>query len=153
MRPKGIFLHFSHFSKLLSASDIITFKYICLSDWWKIPATLVLIILSLLIFRLNLFSYHYWSLRASLLGQLVCLKWRKPGFDPWVGKILWRKQWQPTPVSLPGKSHWQRSLVDCSPWGRRVGHDRATITHSLTGHLHFLLKHACQMSSNLYFDL
>jgi len=30
----------------------------------------------------------------------------------------WRKQWHPTPVLLPGKSHGQRSLVGCSPWGR-----------------------------------
>ena len=29
----------------------------------------------------------------------------------------WRKQWHPTPVLLPGKSHGQRSLVGCSPWG------------------------------------
>ena len=27
------------------------------------------------------------------------------GLDPWVGKIPWRKKWQPTPVLLPGKSH------------------------------------------------
>ena len=31
---------------------------------------------------------------------------------------LRRRQWQPTPVLLPGKSHGQRSLVGCSPWGR-----------------------------------
>ena len=30
----------------------------------------------------------------------------------------WRKQWHPTPVLLPGKSHGRRSLVGCSPWGR-----------------------------------
>ena len=30
-------------------------------------------------------------------------------FDPWVRKILWRRKWQPTPVSLPGKFHRQRS--------------------------------------------
>ena len=30
----------------------------------------------------------------------------------------WRRQWQPTPVLLPGKSHGQRSMVGCSPWGR-----------------------------------
>ena len=29
----------------------------------------------------------------------------------------WRRQWQPTPVFLPGKSHGERSLVGCSPWG------------------------------------
>ena len=33
-------------------------------------------------------------------------------------KHLMRKQWHPTPVLLPGKSHGQRSLVGCSPWGR-----------------------------------
>ena len=39
-------------------------------------------------------------------------------FDPWVGKIPWRREWQPTPVFLPGKPHGQRSLVGYSPWGR-----------------------------------
>ena len=40
-------------------------------------------------------------------------------FDPRVGKITWRRKWQPTPVFLPGESHGQRSLVDYSPWGRK----------------------------------
>ena len=40
-------------------------------------------------------------------------------FDPWVGKIPWRRAWQPTPVFLPGESHGQRSLRGYSPWGRR----------------------------------
>ena len=44
-------------------------------------------------------------------------------FDPWVGKIPWRRAQQPTPVFSPGESHGQRSLVGCSPQGRRVGHD------------------------------
>ena len=35
----------------------------------------------------------------------------------WVGKIPWRKQWQPTPVFLPGESHGRRSLVGYSPRG------------------------------------
>ena len=33
--------------------------------------------------------------------------------------FVWRRQWHPTPVLLPGKSHEQRSLVGCSPWGRQ----------------------------------
>ena len=33
--------------------------------------------------------------------------------------IRQRRQWQPTPVLLPGKFHGQRSLVGCSPWGRK----------------------------------
>ena len=40
-------------------------------------------------------------------------------FDSWVGKILWRRKWQPTPVFLPGESHGQRSLVGCNPWGHK----------------------------------
>ena len=32
--------------------------------------------------------------------------------------LTWRRQWYPTPVLLPGKSHGRRSLVGCSPWGR-----------------------------------
>ena len=39
---------------------------------------------------------------------------------------LQRRQWHPTPVLLPGKSHGRRSLVGCSPWGSWVGHDWAT---------------------------
>ena len=38
-------------------------------------------------------------------------------FNPWVGKIPWRRAWQPTPVFLPGEFHGQRSLVGYSPWG------------------------------------
>ena len=48
-------------------------------------------------------------------------------FDSWVRKILWRRKWQPTLVSLPGKFLGQRNLVGYSPWGRRrAGHDWAT---------------------------
>ena len=39
------------------------------------------------------------------------------GFDPWVGKIPWRRKWQPTPVLLPGESHGQRRLMGYSPYG------------------------------------
>ena len=38
-------------------------------------------------------------------------------FDPWVGKIPWRRKWQPTPVFLPGKSCGQRSLAGYSLQG------------------------------------
>ena len=37
-------------------------------------------------------------------------KCKRHGFDPWVGKIPYRKAWQPTPVFLPGESHGERSL-------------------------------------------
>ena len=56
------------------------------------------------------------------------------GFDAWVGKIPWRRKWEPTPVFLPGKSHGQRSLVG-SPWGRK---ELDMIEHTHT-HIHDLL--------------
>ena len=42
---------------------------------------------------------------------------RDTGFDPWVGKIPWRRKWHPTPVFLHGKSPGQRRLAGYSPWG------------------------------------
>ena len=45
-------------------------------------------------------------------------------FHSWVEKIPWRREWQPTLVFLPGKSHGQRSLEGCSSWGhKRAEHD------------------------------
>ena len=54
-----------------------------------------------------------------------CRQCKRHGFDTWVGKIPWRRKWQPTPVFLPGKFHGQRSLAVYSPWGRRVEHNWA----------------------------
>ena len=43
----------------------------------------------------------------------------KPGFNPWVGKITWRREELPTPVFLPGEFHGQRSLAVYSPWDHK----------------------------------
>ena len=56
-----------------------------------------------------------WWLRRSRL----CLQCRRPQFDPWVGKISWKRKWQHTPVFLPGKSHGERNLVSYSSWGHK----------------------------------
>ena len=50
-------------------------------------------------------------------GKASVYQCRGPGFDPWVGKIPWRRKWQPTPVLLPGKSHGRRSLVQATVHG------------------------------------
>ena len=59
--------------------------------------------------------------RASLVAQSVknLPQCRRPGFNSWVGKILWRRAWQPIPVFLPGEFNGQRSLAGCRPWGRK----------------------------------
>ena len=56
-----------------------------------------------------------WWLRQ----QRICLQCRRPGFDSWVGKIPWRREWQLTPVFLPGKSHGQGSLAGYNPWSSK----------------------------------
>ena len=46
-----------------------------------------------------------------------CRKNKSCGFYPWVGKISWRRAWQPTPVLLLAEYHGQRSLAGYSLWG------------------------------------
>ena len=55
------------------------------------------------------------------------------------------KEWQPTPVLLPAKSHGRRSLVGCSSWGRRTGLSGFTFTF----HFHALEKEMATHSSVL----
>ena len=63
-------------------------------------------------------NWVMYSFRHDLVAQLVKnLQWRRPRFDSWVGKIPWRRKWQPTSVFLPGESHGQRSLAGYRPWG------------------------------------
>ena len=50
---------------------------------------------------------------VTLQGRLIYLQ-----IKTLVDTQVWRRQWHPTPVLLPGKSHGWRSLVGCSPWGR-----------------------------------
>ena len=55
------------------------------------------------------------TVRASQVALVQCWGRKRCRFNPWVRKMLWRRKWQPTPVSLPGESHGQRSLVGYSP--------------------------------------
>ena len=50
-------------------------------------------------------------------GEESTCQCRRCRFNPWVGKVSWRRKWLPTPVFLPGKSHGQRSLAGNSPQG------------------------------------
>ena len=83
----------------------------------------------------------YFKCLVSLTGLPWCLRWqrilfqcrrsKRHGFDPWVRKISWRREWQSTPA-FPGKFHGQRSLVGYSPWGHKESDmtDRLTLTLS-----------------------
>ena len=85
---------------------------------------------------------HFANIRChlGLAAWDVCLD-RKPKYP-----VIWvllisameqnqRRQWHPTPVLLPGKSHGQRSLVGCSPWGR--------VESDTTEQLHFHFSLSC----------
>ena len=54
------------------------------------------------------------------MAQIVKNPLAMQELDPWVGKILWRRKWQSTPVFLTGKSHRQRSLVGYSPLSHKT---------------------------------
>jgi len=124
---------------------------------------------------------HFFAARYNVRTQLCCIflltvfpgwlsdkestcPFRRGGFNPWVRKIPWRRQWQPTPVFLPGKCYGQRRLASYSPWGCRVGHDwvtEPTHTHSfqqlplaiswkLTMSYNFLIKRNLWLQHNVW---
>ena len=80
---------------------------------------------------------------TSGMNEIIAwLRWEKksaclpacgrPGFDPRVGKIPRRREWQSTPIFLPGESYGQRSLADYSPWGLKESDTFERLTLSLS---------------------
>ena len=62
--------------------------------------------LTLIRWNIYLPRQNYWaSLVVQRVKNLQCMR---PRFEPWVGKIPWKRQWLPTPVFFPGEFHWQR---------------------------------------------
>ena len=66
---------------------------------------------------LNILHMSYWASQVVLVVKNPSANAgdKRCRFDPWVGKIPWRRAWQPTPVFLPGEPHGQRSLVGYGP--------------------------------------
>ena len=82
----------------------------------------------------------------------------RDGFPPWVRKIPWRREWQPTPVFLPGKSHGLRSLAGYSLWGHKeldtteclkthTRNSQSTWTAALRTELQRLSIYACKLAN------
>ena len=78
--------------------------------------------------------------RVQMLGfpggacgkEPACRTHKRHGFSPWVGKIPWRRTWQPTPVFLPGEFHGQRSLATTDLWVAKSDTiERLTISSSV----------------------
>ena len=108
--------------------------------------------------NLTLLPSHHHKLNASItptlwallflftcqpLGSMfqhVCALSQSYCFFPEFALLFHRRQWQPTPVFLPGKSHGQRSLVGYSPWGREES--------DTTKWLHFHFSLSCTGEGN-----
>ena len=71
-------------------------------------------------------EYEYTHMHSGKECACQCMR---QGFDPYVGKIRWRRKWQPNPVFLPGISHEQRSLVGYNP---RVAKESDTTKYTHT---------------------
>ena len=81
-------------------------------------------------------SLEWGLLPRWLSGKESACQCRRHTFDPWVGKIPWRRPWQPTPVFLPGESHGQRSLAGTV---HGVAKSQTCLsTHALGFHTQFL---------------
>ena len=88
------------------------------------------------------YLYYMWLPRWLNGKESTCrCKDTGHGFDPWVGKIPWRRAWQPAPVFLPGESHELRSLVGYSPEGHRVEHDWAHIHMCVCIYIYIYIYH------------
>ena len=72
-----------------------------------------------------------WTPRRSSGKESACQcrRYKRPGFNPCVGKSSWRGKWQPTPVFLLRKSHGQRCLVGYSLWDHKES--------DMTEHIHY----------------
>ena len=80
----------------------------------------------------------FFSLGISQRFDFVCVLW----FILMKHFVLkyWRRQWHPTPVLLPGKSHGPRSLVGCSPWGHAESDTTERLPFSLFTFMHWRRK-------------
>ena len=110
-----------------------------LNIWGSFPLSLYILISFYLIqtfpiYKTSMVPYMYYQFIYVLSGlpwwlggkESAC-QFRTHGFDPWVGKIPWRREWQQTPVFLPRKSQGQRRLAGYSPWG----HKKSDMTQQL----------------------
>ena len=88
--------------------------------------------------RIYIFTYQHKELNSTHTlkglptwnsGKESTCQHRRHRFTCWGGKSPWRRAWQPTPASLPGKSRGQRSLAGCSPWGRKQMYTTDMYTH------------------------
>ena len=65
------------------------------------------------------FSLHRWGFPGDLPDKESACNAGDLDFNPWVGKIAWRREWLPTPLFFPGELRGQRNLVGYGPPGHK----------------------------------
>ena len=78
--------------------------------WVQLQLTLTLCVV-----REKHWPLQHWRLLWRLKQERICLQCRRLRFDPWMGKISWRREWLPTPVFWSVKSHGQSNLAGYTP--------------------------------------
>ena len=86
-----------------------------------------------ILFDTIMLNTHHYGLPSWLRQLGIHLQCRRPGFYPWVGKIPFRREWQPPPVLLLGEFHGQRSQAGYSPWDHKESDMTEGLTHT---HIH-----------------
>ena len=97
---------------------------LCFGMWWELKVKCNKTLKFKLVIKTSLFLPVYTSSLGLTSKESAC-QCKRHVFDPWVGKIPWRRKWQPTPIFLPGKSHAHRSLTGYRVT-KRVRHDLVT---------------------------
>ena len=86
--------------------------------------------------------YQYWCFPGDASGKKPschCRRHKRLGFTPWVRKSPWRREWQPVPVILTGKSHGQRSLASYSPWSHKESDTTEATSHACINNTHIFM--------------
>ena len=78
---------------------------------------IIITVIFLSILQLNIYKVGFPGGASGKEPACQCRRYKRWTSNPQVGKIPWRRAWQPTPVFLPGKSNRQRSLAHCSSQG------------------------------------
>ena len=110
-----------------------------LSDWRQMTS-LIWVLFFCVCFFLVFLPHNFLK---TCLYLYIWLSWKEPAcqcsrctglrLDPWVGRITWKRKWQPAPVLLPEKFHGQRSPEGYSPWGcKELDMTEHTHTHTHT---------------------
>ena len=73
-------------------------------------------------------TYNLFLVKQQQKNQPIM---QETGFDPWVRKTPWRREWLPIPIFLPGEFYGQRSLAGCSSWSAKESDNTERLSLSL----------------------